>query len=168
MGRLIAKRPPKSLPASALPAFSATGPELILHCCSLLPLLLALLKLNLLLPPAPPLLRPPPATPCPLQAASAVASLLEQLLLYRVRADHVPLHLRHCCQRKIVSFSLPPATIHEANLMHCIASNLTEVYVMYGREPMDGWTGSGHYLGAGGVHAEVVEAADDALLDVEP
>lgn len=105
--------------------------------------------------------------PCPLQAASAIASVLEQLLLYHVRADHVPLHLRYWCQRKIVSLSLPPATIHqEANLLHCIASNLRTKE--YGSEPMDGWTGSGNYLGAGCVHAEVVEAADDALLDVEP
>jgi hypothetical protein len=30
--------------------------------------------------------------PLPLQAASAIAGVLEQLLLYYVRADHFPLH----------------------------------------------------------------------------
>jgi len=51
--------------------------------------------------------------------------------------------------------------------LHCmIASNLRAKEYEWQRT--NGWTGSGHYLGAGGVHAEVVEAADDALLDVEP
>lgn len=66
--------------------------------------LLLKLNLNLLLPAARALLRffVFLLRPSPLQAASAVAGVLEQLLLYRVRADPFPLHLLFFSSSKII------------------------------------------------------------------
>jgi hypothetical protein len=64
-----------------------------------------------------------------------------------------------------------PFIYQEANLLHCIALHCVQSEDEEVCMAANQWIGrqwSLLYLGAGGVHAEVVEAADDALLDVEP